>query len=233
MVLVPLHGAFHAVHVRLTPGGVVTGVAHPAVPFETVGLEVAFQDHPETQFVRDVQQAGVRRVVAGADRVDVELFHHGQVRAGKVLVEHTAAVRMRLMPVHAVEHHAPAVHQEPVAPDLHGPEAQPQRNGLAFAGHRRVVEARNLRGPRLDGGNRHRGDVGSGVPDDVDVQFGDGQANRVGGLTGRDLRVNDPGAGGEGRPQPDVVETLPWPGLYCHVAKDAGHPPLVLVLDVA
>ncbi len=100
------------------------------MPFKAVGLEVAFQDHPEAHLVGDVQQTRMRRVMAGADRVDVELLHQGKVGAGKIFVEHAAAVRMRFMPVHAVEHHTAAVHQELIALDLHRTETDAQRNGL-------------------------------------------------------------------------------------------------------
>ena len=165
VVLVPLDGACDAVEVGLGPVRVVGGVADPAGEDEPVGLEVGLEDHPEAELVGQVEHAGVRRVVRGPDRVDVVALHERHVRAGVLLVEDAAAHGVGLVPVHAVEHHALAVDQEPVALDRHGAEAEPQRDGLAAGGtagvgagrHRRVVELRQFRAPRLDALDRRSG----------------------------------------------------------------------------
>ena len=132
----------------------------------------------------------MRRVVAGADRVDVELLHERQIRAGKVLVEDAAPVRVGLMPVHAMEHHPPAVHQETVPDDLHRPETQAQRDGLAGAGHRGVVEPRQFSGPRFHWVDPDRGNIRRRVPSDVHAQLRHGKRYREGIPIRRDFSVD-------------------------------------------
>ena len=83
----------------------------------------------------------VRRVVAGADRVDVVPLHRQQVRAGVRLVEHPPALGVGLVAVHAAEGHRAAVDEEPLAVDRHRAEPQPQRHGLA-----RAADGRRRRG---------------------------------------------------------------------------------------
>ena len=212
----------------------------PAQPLalEAVRFEVALEDDPEAHFVGEVEQARVRRVVAGADRVDVELLHQGQVGAGEVLVEDAAAVGMGLVPVHAVEDDAPAVDQEPVADDLHRAEPEAERDASRPA---LATVASYSRGISADHGSTasiaDRGNVRRGVPCDVHTQLRHGERHRE-GVAGRgDFGVDRAGAGiagaAERGAQPDVVDAACRPGLQRHVAEDARQPPLVLVLEVA
>ena len=175
----------------------------------------------------------MRRVVARADGVHVELLHPDQVGAGVLLVEDPAALGVRLVPVHPVEDDPAPVDEEPVAADLHGAEAEAQRDGLALGGDRGVVEPWGLGGPRLDRPDLDRGDVGGRLPDGLHAELGDAQDDREGGRARGDLGDERAGAVRERGAEPDVLQTV---GAACaerHVAEDAGQPPLVLVLQVA
>ena len=243
MVLVPLDGALDAVQVRLTPLRIVAGVLHPALRLEPVRLQVALQHHPETELIGQVEQARMRRVMAGADRIHVEPLHELQVGPGRGLIKDAAPIGVRLMPVHAVKDHPAPVHQKLVAHDLHGAKTQPQRHRLPVRRHLRVIEPRQLGRPRVDGRNRHRRHVGGARPGDADAQLGHRQGDRKSGCVGRDLRRDQPrpgaltaraGAGaGEVGAQPDVVEAARRPRLQGDITKNARQPPLVLVFQIA
>ena len=241
VVLVALDGALDAVQVRGAPAGVVAGAPLPAHLLEAVRLEIALQDHPEAELVHQLEHARMRRIVARADRVDVRALHELEVGHDLGLVEDAAEIRMPLVPVDAVEHHAAAVDQEPVALDDDGSKTQSQRHRLGGARHGGVVEARRLGRPRLDAWDLHRRDVARGVPGHGQVELRHPERQRVRGLVGDDLGDDPPRAGRAGLvvravergAQPHVLDAAGGPRLEGHVAEDAGEPPLVLVLEVA
>jgi hypothetical protein len=176
---------------------------------------------------------GVRRVVAGADRVDVEALHTGQVGAGVLLVEDPAPLGVGLVAVHPAEDDPAAVDEEPVAADLHAAEADPHRDGLGSARDRRLVQPRPLGGPGPHRGRRQRRHVRGTRPHLLDAEFrdaqGDGECLRARGDLGVDPPVPVLVAGA----QPDVLDAAGGAGVQGDVAEDARQPPLVLVLDVA
>jgi hypothetical protein len=130
--------------------GTVGPVVACPTALETVRLEVALQHHPESELVGEVQQARMRRVVAGADRVDVEALHAREVFARMLLVEDAPAIGVRLVTVHAVEDEPATVCEQLDADDLDGAEAQSEAD--LFGGRRdlRLVEPRRFGGPGFD-----------------------------------------------------------------------------------
>ena len=82
---------------------------------EAVGLQIALVDHPQAQLVAQVEEGRVRRIVAGADRVDVVLLHQQQIAAHRLRVQGAPVARVELMAVDAAQQDPPAVDlQQPV-----------------------------------------------------------------------------------------------------------------------
>ncbi len=238
VVQVALDGALDAVEVGLGPRRVVARVARPVVEDEAVGLEVALEHDPEAELVGEVEQAGVRRVVAGADGVDVRALHGDEVLAGELLVEHPPTDRVGLVAVHAAEDQPVAVHQEAVAHDAHVTEPQPQAHRLPGRAHGGRVEAGRLGGPRLDPADVEGAELGRAREGALHAELGHADGDRVGVLAGDQARVQRaaprrPARGGVRGVQPDLVQRTPGTGEQGDRAEDAGQPPLVLVLDVA
>ncbi len=123
VVLVAFDHAPGTVEQRLTPHGLGGWVALPAGVDEAVRLDVAFVDHPQPVLVAQTQELGVRRVVGGADGVDVVPLHQLDVADHGGAVEGAAAVGVVLVPVDAAEQHGGAVDEEPSAVDLDGAKA--------------------------------------------------------------------------------------------------------------
>ncbi len=91
-------------------------------------LEIALIDHPEAQLVGQLQDPGVRRVVAGPDGVHSSLLHCDQVSSCEVFVKDPAEQRMCLVPVHPPEDHLDAVDGQYLAGDLDRTETDAERH---------------------------------------------------------------------------------------------------------
>lgn len=150
VVGVAAHRAGHAVDEDLFPRGVVHGVAGPSAVDEAVGLEVVLVDDVQPVLVAEVEEVRVRRVVAGADRVDVVALHEEHVLEHALRGDRAAAQRVELVTVDAAELHGSTVDEEHAIFDRDGPEAGAERDGLPRRRDDHVVEARALGAPRLD-----------------------------------------------------------------------------------
>lgn len=95
-----------------------------------VGLDVRFVDHVETDFIGEVVQRRVVRVVRGADRVETEALQQDQVRAHVVVRHRAAGQRMEVVPVDAADEDALPVDQQVPADDLHVTETDAVAGGV-------------------------------------------------------------------------------------------------------
>ncbi len=231
VVLVPLDRALDAVQVGAAPAWVVGGVALPhrgAGPLEAVGLQVAFERHVQPELVAQVEEGRVRRVVGGADGVDVVALHQLHVAAHGLRGEGAAVVGVELVPVDAAQQDAAPVHpQDAALVDGDGAEAEPDPHAFAVGGQVCLVEVRVLRAP---GAHCREPELAVGRLV-VDAEGGDADPHRcvrvhvhaqpalAGGVVvvGMDEGIPD-AAGGAGQ--------------QCHVAEDARQAPGVLVLQV-
>ena len=151
-------------------------------------------------------------------------FISSDVAAHELLGHHAPPVGVELVAVDAAQQHPPAVDlQQPVLDD-HGAEADPQLHPLARADDLGVVEARDLRAPRLRA--RHRDGLARG---DVQPELGHEHARRG-------VRVHAQRAGAAHvvvvRVHEHVLEPAGGPRQHRDAAEDARHPPHVLVLEV-
>jgi hypothetical protein len=223
VVLVALHHPPHPVLERVAPGRVVGGVAAPAHVHEAVGLEVALVHDVQAVLVAQLEEAGVRRVVAGADSVDVVPLHQQHVVEHVLLGDGPAAVGVELVPVHPAQQHPVAVDGEQPVLDPDRAEPHPQVDALACRHDRRVVEPGHLGAPRLHALDPHLLARGH-----VDPQLGDEHPRISGNVDAqRACAVVVAGV------HEDVVHPARGPGQQRDVAEDPGHPPHVLVLEVA
>ena len=123
MVLVAFEGADRAVHVGVGPARVVGGIIDPLPhPLEPVRLYVAFEHDPQADLVGEVEQAGMGRVVRGANRVDPHGLHEGEVLARPSLAEHAPLGGTHLVTVDTVEGEGLAVSHEYAVLDAHATE---------------------------------------------------------------------------------------------------------------
>ena len=155
MVLVALEGPDRAVHVGVGPTRVVGGIIDPLPrPLEPVRLYVAFEHDPQADLVGEVEQAGMGRVVGGADRVDSHGLHEGEVLARPGLVEHAPLGGTHLVTVDTVEGQGLAVGHEHAVLDVHATETDAQaplpraKAFPALDADARLVEGWVLRAPR-------------------------------------------------------------------------------------
>ena len=129
VVEVPLHVAHVAFHmglrIVLAPRERTLAVSH------AVALDIRLGHHIEPVAVAELVPVAVVGIVACTDSVDVEALHQLHVLQHPLAADHISAVGIHLMPVHALEEHAPAVHENLRIPYLYLPEAHSDRNGLS------------------------------------------------------------------------------------------------------
>ena len=147
VVLVALERTRGAIQVGSLPARIVGRVVDPLPrPLEPVRLNVSFEHDPQSDLVGQVEDAGVRRVVGGANRVDPHGFHEGEVRAHPVLVENAAFIGAHLVAVDAVEREGLPVRRQDTILDALSAESDAQgahaidEAVLVFDAHASVVE---------------------------------------------------------------------------------------------
>ena len=146
VVFVPLVGGPHPVHQHLFPLGAVVGQQEILSPDAraigipgAVGFLVVLGNHVQAVPVTQVVQGILVLVVAGADRIDVVLFHGLDILLDLRIGAGPAGDSAELVAVDALEHHTFAVDQHPVV--LHLKLAEAHLLGPVF--HRlarRIVE---------------------------------------------------------------------------------------------
>ena len=113
-----------------------------------MGLQVALVDDPQPQLVAQTGKGGVRRIVAGAHRVDVVLLHQQQIAAHRLGAEGPPVARMELVAVDTAQQDPAPVDLQQSVLDSDRTEADAQRDPFAGGAEFRVVEVRLLGGPR-------------------------------------------------------------------------------------
>ncbi len=235
MVLVPLDHAGHSLPQRLEPAGIGAGIALPADQFEPVGLQVALVHDQQAVLVAQVEEVRMRRVVAGAHRVQVVALHGEHVGTHHVAAHSAATAGVELVAVDAAELHPGTVEQQQPVADLDPPEPDPHLDGLARADHPRPVQPGRLRRPRLDPACGDRERVRADVCEYA--EFGDLEP---GGpvVAARAAPHPGPQAAGTGArvvvaDQLDVLDPAGGAVPEADLPEQSGQPPLVLILDVA
>lgn len=213
------YGPGDPVDQHLGPCGVVHGVADPPVGLEPVRLQVVLVDDVQAVPVAQVQEVGVRRVVARADGVDVVPLHEQHVLEHPLGRHGPAAQRVELVPVDAAQLDRPPVDQEHPVLDRDGTEADRERHRLAVRRDHHVVEAWLLGAPRLD----WHPQLHAGCTLDAELRHGD--PCRDGARPGHHRGGVNPQRAGPGRVvvvgvHPDVVERTVRPVLQRHAAED-------------
>jgi Alpha-L-fucosidase len=176
VVLVPFDHAAHPVQQRVRPLWIVGRIAAPVGLAEALRLQVALVQYPHAELVAQVEEGRVRRVVAGAYRVDVVLLHQLKVGEHGGGGQRATEVGVELVPVDPAQQDRRSVHPQLTVHDGHGAEADAQRGALSRRVHDGVVQPRCLRAPRL---HRHHVRV-AGRP--VDAEFRHRDPRRRGGL---------------------------------------------------
>ena len=153
--------AQHHARAALDHRGLVARVVAEARPAR-VGFEVGLVDHVEAEFVAEVVEALVVRVVRAAHRVHVMALHQLEIAAHAVERDGAAAHVVPLVAVHADDRHRLTVHQQLVVAHDDRAEAHALRHHLAN-GARRIAQRRDhaiqhgrLVRPRRDPAQRHR-----------------------------------------------------------------------------
>ena len=236
MVLVALDHALGTVDVRLFPRRIV-GEAVPRM--HAVGLDVGLVADIEAVSVTQLGEAGIVRIVRGADHVDVVRLHDHEVALHVLHGGRVAEEVMAVVAVHALGLDLLAVDEDALVSDLDPARADGQGDVLAAAGEVQGVEIRLLVAPEhrvLDGGDLDRAFSVHG-----ELAGGQRLPARAVELP-RDVRLAGEGelcleAGG-----PKVVAQIALDEDVAHMhgiaeeeedlAEDAGHAPHILVLEV-
>ena len=248
VVLVALERAHRAVQVGVGPTRIVGGIVDPLPrPLEAVRLDVSFEHDPQPDLVGQVQQARVRRVVRGTDRVNAHGLHERQVGARPLLVKDAALVGAHLVAVDAVEAQGLPVGCQDAVLDGDAPKSDAQASVpideavSPIDAHARLVEGGVIRVPRAY--VSHLEAVGAVAPvvallegEQTGAEAVDCEATDQGGLVGAehpclDGRIPDPGlvVGVD----PEVFDAAGGEAAQADGSEDAGQPPLVLILQIA
>ena len=105
----------------------------------TVGLQICFVHNVDTVFIRTFQKQRIRRIVAGTDRVDVELFAKKNVSFNFVRAHGIAVFCAGVMMVDAVQLDLPPVYKEYISLDLHLFETNAQLYAAVFRFNIKVI----------------------------------------------------------------------------------------------
>ena len=104
MILVAFKGAFGAVKVGGFPARIIGGVVDPGtVPLETVGFDISLEHDPQSNFIGQIKQARVRRVMRGSDRIDSHRLHEFKIDARKFLAEYPSLVGANFMAIDTIQ----------------------------------------------------------------------------------------------------------------------------------
>ena len=114
VILIAEHHPGDAVHHRRQPLRIIGQMV-----IEGVTLDVRLVDHVEPVLVAEREQPRIVRVVAGADRIEIELLHEFDVAAHQLDRNGLAPLRIQIVPVDAEELHRLAVDQKISAGELH------------------------------------------------------------------------------------------------------------------
>src|SRR6185312_5455373 len=206
MILVPLDGPLHPVKTGLKPAWIIAGISLPATEFEPVRLVITLLDHPESELIGKIKYPRMRGIVAGPDGVDACLFHHDQIRAGVLLVEHPTPNRVGLMPIHPAEDHLIAIDSQDVAINLNAAKAESHAQRLARRTDPDLVKPGNFRTPRIHLAYREPRHVVGAVKALPAAELGNGDLHRE-SVLGRDDLWIDPSLAVQGVlcPKPKII----------------------------
>jgi len=90
---------------------------------EGVALHVRFVHHVETEFVAQIAEAVIVRIVRGADRIDVVSLHREQIGTHSVDRDRLAAVGIVIVAIHTHHRDRRSVDRQQAVDDLDAPEA--------------------------------------------------------------------------------------------------------------
>ena len=114
MILVTQHHTGGTLHIGMQPERIIAQI----VP-DAMGFEVGFIDQIDPIFIAQLVPERVIGIMAGANRVEVELLHQLDLGAHIVFCERPTAFGMMLMTIYAAQHEAFAVQQNDAILDLH------------------------------------------------------------------------------------------------------------------
>jgi len=193
-----------------------------------VGFEIALVDQVKPKLVGELQQQRVRRIVRGANRVDVEALHELQLVDDRLGRNGATEVGMVLVSVHAAKQDARPVHLELGILDSDRSEANPQSHGLQRGHDLDRVEPRRFRRPRFDDAEID-GRTGLAVGQSELGKRHDRRLHRTLGFDAQQAVA----VGGEVGVHEDIPNRARGRTQQRDIAEDAGKPPHVLVFDVA
>ena len=244
-VLVPDDAVLHPVQYRLAElhvlgDEVIVGlVVFPVLEHHAVALQVSLADQVEAVVVAHAGEQRRVGIVAGADGVDVVLFHQHQVSQHMVFVHRRAHHRVAVVAVDAPELHLLAVDVHHLVGYVDLPHAHEFNDVLAGIAQLQCIQARVFRVPQLDivqvdvepalvgATTGHRVTLGivQAVVDRVLLRRFAPQLQIHMHVRRAQIRTED-GAH-------KVVPNVPGlPAQQVHVTEDAGGAELVLVLQV-
>ena len=126
------------------------------VVIHAVGFNIRLASHIQPVFVAKIIPVRVIRIMAGANGIESELLNNSHIPVHFRMSHGITAFRRNLMPVHAFNENALAVHEQHLVPDLNGAEAYTTREPVAAMLKRNAVEFRIVGRPQFKRRNRLR-----------------------------------------------------------------------------
>ena len=117
MVEVALHQRFGTVNMRLLPCQIVS---HLLVGIAiAVTLLISLVHHVDSPAVTELIQIFAVRIMAGAQEVDIGLFHQADILLVGRIIHPTTCDRVMVMTVHTAQFHVPVVNLKHLTDNLH------------------------------------------------------------------------------------------------------------------
>ena len=95
-------------------------------------FEVSLSSKIQSVFITEFIPARIVRIMAGTNRIDVQLFHDSDILNHALYTYHISTIRIYLMPVGTLNQYRLAVHQQLGVLDFHIAEAHLLRNHLRY-----------------------------------------------------------------------------------------------------
>ena len=130
MQLIPLIEMFYTVEIMPAPFGIMAdGIVGgwKLMRKGTVSLQIVFIHKVNAQLIRQLQKKRIRRIMGGANGIDVILFAEQQIPFNFIRCHGIAVGRTRIMMIDAVELNPAAINQENVSLNRDCSEADPFR----------------------------------------------------------------------------------------------------------
>ena len=140
MVAVPCQHPHAAVHKLLRPGGILRDQVIMGEADNAVAFDIRLVDHIQPIFVAKVEQALIRRVMAGPYAVHIAALHDQHILEHRIHRGEGAQAHVGIVAVDAFEFDWPAVNAEHAPQNIHPAEADAHQFCLGGSRNHKIIQ---------------------------------------------------------------------------------------------